>query len=164
MSRETLIIIAYSDYLYGRKRLNNISSSGGRETREEGRLEGSRGGRRGEEGRFFVVSKRWERDIANETRQPKPSLSISLSDPTGRYQLTVQTGCPCTVGGIRTFIGRKSKTISAKNGSKMSRDAYEKKRKMHNKWRKKGKAIRDFFSFLFFLNFPGIFLKKEGLN
>lgn len=66
-----------------------------------------------------------ERDSATQAL----SLSISLSDPTGRYQLTVQTGCPCTVGGIRTFIGRKSKTISAKNGSKMSRDAYEKKKK-----------------------------------
>lgn len=36
-----------------------------------------------------------------------------------------------------TFIGRKSKTISAKNGFKMSRDACEKKRKRDNKGRRK---------------------------
>lgn len=129
VSRETLIIIAYSDYLYGRKRLNNISSSGGRETREEeeeeGRLEGSRGGREGER---RAASWSFRRDGNGILRTRLGNRSLSLIQRGDINSPCNSRAARAKVGGIYHFIGRKSKTISAKNGSKMSRDACEKKR------------------------------------
>ena len=132
VSRETLIIIAYSDYLYGRKRLNNISSSEGRETREEeeeeeeeGRLEGSRGGREGER---RAASWSFRRDGNGILRTRLGNRSLSLIQRGDINSPCNSRAARAKVGGIHHFIGRKSKTISAKNGSKMSRDACEKKR------------------------------------